>query len=637
MISTLGVCYYPEHWHESQWSQDAAEMAAAGLTWVRIGEFAWSRIEPTPGKFDWDWLDRAIETLGSAGLKVVLGTPTATPPRWMLDKWPDMLAVDAQGNPRIFGSRRHYCFSHQGYLQESVRIASCLAQRYGQNPHIHAWQIDNEYGCHDTIISYSSAARQQFQIWLEQRYGTIVKLNEAWGNVFWSMEYERFDQIELPNLTVTEANPSHRLDFHRFSSDQVVIYNRSQAQVLRQYSSAPLIHNYMGRILEFDHFDVGSDLDIASWDSYPLGFLEDRVDADQEWKRNFAQQGDPDFQALHHDLYRAVGRSRWWVMEQQPGPVNWAPNNPAPLPGMIRLWTWEALAHGAEALLYFRWRQAPFAQEQMHSGLKRPDNKAAMGFAEAKQVALEIAEGIDTAPIQAQVAILFDYESAWAWRVQPQGENFDYFRIILEHYKALRSLGLSIDFIDKKSPILGSYKLILAPAVMHMSDADMARLQTQGATVILGPRSSSKTEHFAVNTINSMLPGFSLEIDFVESLRSDTPRQLKRGGAIQYWQERIETDAPVLETDDLGYPIRVGNEAVQYVAAWLDQAALKRIYTELCNKLSIDCIRLPDGVRVRDTQTHRFYFNYNDQTQAVDGLSLGPASVLWRSHSDEKS
>ncbi|NVK00229.1 MAG: beta-galactosidase [Oceanospirillaceae bacterium] len=636
MIPTLGVCYYPEHWQESEWSKDAAEMVAAGLTWVRIGEFAWSRIEPTPGQFEWDWLDRAIETLGNAGLKVVLGTPTATPPRWMLDKWPDMLAVDENGNPRKFGSRRHYCFSHQGYREESVRITSFLARRYGKNPHIHAWQIDNEYGCHDTIISYSAAAQKQFHIWLEQRYGTVAKLNEAWGNVFWSMEYDRFDQIELPNLTVTEANPSHRLDFHRFSSYQVAVYNRAQVEVLRQYSSAPLIHNYMGRILEFDHFEVGADLDIASWDSYPLGFLEDRVDADPEWKRHFAQQGDPDFQALHHDLYRAVGRGRWWVMEQQPGPVNWAPNNPAPLPGMIRVWTWEALAHGAEALLYFRWRQAPFAQEQMHTGLKRPDNKAAMGFAEAKQVALEIAEGIDTAPVKAQVAILFDYESAWAWRVQPQGENFDYFRVIFEHYKALRSLGLSIDFIDKGSPILENYKLILAPAVMHMSQAEIKRIQSHGATLILGPRSSSKTEHFAINSTNPILPGFNLEIDFVETLRSDTPRQLQRGGAVQYWQERIETDAPVLEIDNLGHPIRVGSDTTQYLAAWLDQAAMKRIYSELCNELSIEYTPLPEGVRVRDTQTHRFYFNYDNQDQSVNGVDLPPASVIWQSHSIDK-
>ncbi|MDP4990250.1 MAG: beta-galactosidase, partial [Marivita lacus] len=288
MKRTLGTCYYPEHWPRKMWEEDAARMAALGLTWVRIGEFAWSRIEPAPGDFRWDWLDEAIAVLGAAGLKVVLGTPTATPPRWVVDKHPDMLALDAQGHPRGFGSRRHYCFSHQGYLTECRRIVTAIAERYGPNPNVAAWQTDNEYGCHDTILSYSNAARQAFRGWLRARYpgqgndGDIDALNAAWGNVFWSMEYDDFDQIDLPNLTVTEPNPAHVLAFRRFSSDQVVAFNRAQVDIIRAQSDAPISHNYMGRITDFDHFAVGADLEIATWDSYPLGFLEDRVGASPE-------------------------------------------------------------------------------------------------------------------------------------------------------------------------------------------------------------------------------------------------------------------------------------------------------------------------------------------------------------------
>ena len=207
MKRTLGTCYYPEHWPEDMWEADAARMANLGLTWVRIGEFAWSVIEPAPGDLRFDWLDRAIEILGHHGLKVVLGTPTATPPRWMLDRYPDMLAVDAEGRGRGFGSRRHYCFSHAGFAEESKRITRLLAERYGRNPHVAAWQTDNEYGCHDTILSYSDAARRAFQDWCAQRYQSPDALNRAWGNVFWSMIYDDFDQIGLPNLTVTEPNP----------------------------------------------------------------------------------------------------------------------------------------------------------------------------------------------------------------------------------------------------------------------------------------------------------------------------------------------------------------------------------------------------------------------------------------------
>ena len=273
MKRTLGVCYYPEHWSEEIWATDAKRMVEIGLTWVRIGEFAWSRMEPTPEKFEWDWLDRAIEVLGSAGLKIILGTPTATPPRWMLDKYPDMLAHDAEGRARKFGSRRHYCFSHQAYRAEARRITKLMAERYGASPHLAAWQTDNEYDCHDTVISYSHHALIAFQNWCAQRYQSPTALNAAWGNVFWSMEYDDFSQLQLPNQTVTEANPSHVLAFRRFSSDQVVLFNQAQCDEIRKYSAAPIIHNFMGRITSFDHYDVGADLDISSWDSYPMGFL----------------------------------------------------------------------------------------------------------------------------------------------------------------------------------------------------------------------------------------------------------------------------------------------------------------------------------------------------------------------------
>ncbi|MEO1788447.1 MAG: beta-galactosidase, partial [Pseudomonadota bacterium] len=493
MTPTLGVCYYPEHWPEEIWAEDARRMVETGLKWVRIGEFAWSRLEAAPGTYTFDWLDRAIETLGQAGLQVILGTPTATPPRWMLTRHTGMLALDAAGQPRGFGSRRHYCFSHAGYRTECARIVTELARRYGQNPHIHAWQTDNEYGCHDTTLSYSPAARDAFRDWLAQRYQSPDALNRAWGNVFWSMDYADFDEIELPNLTVTEPNPSHVMDFRRFSSDQVVSFNKLQTDILRAHTDAPLIHNYMGRELAFDHFDVGADLDIASWDSYPVGFLSDRLEEPAEHKERFLRQGDPDMQALHHDLYRAVGRGRWWVMEQQPGPVNWAPYNPVPLPGMPRLWAWEAFAHGAETVCYFRWRQAPFAQEQMHAGLLRPDSEASPALGEARAVAAELRELGDLATTKAPVAILFDYASHWAWETQPQGADFDYFRLVLTAYRALRRAGLSVDILPLDAEALEEYPLILGPGLMTLDEDLKAKFAQHPGRVILGPRTNAKT------------------------------------------------------------------------------------------------------------------------------------------------
>ena len=630
MKRTLGVCYYPEHWPEEQWAEDAARMAGLGLTWVRIGEFAWARMEPVPGTHDWGWLDRAIDTLGGAGSKVVLGTPTATPPRWMLTRHPDMVALDRDGHPRGFGSRRHYCFSHRPYRAECARIVTALAERYGKNPHVTAWQTDNEYACHDTVLSYSQAALHAFRDWLAQRYQSPQALNRAWGNVFWSMDYASFDEIALPNLTVTEANPDHVMAFRRFASEEVAGFNRVQTEIIRRHSSAPIAHNYMGQITDFDHFATGADLDIAAWDAYPLGFLSDRLPASPEHKRRFVRQGDPDFQAFHHDLYRAVGRGRWWIMEQQPGPVNWAPWNPDPLPGMARLWAWEAFAHGAEAVCYFRWRQAPFAQEQMHAGLLRPDSAAAPAFAEAECVARELAEMPEVSTARADAALVFDYASAWAWETQAQGRDFSYFRLVFEIYRGLRRLGLNIDILPPDAADLAAYPLVLAPGVATLSAPLLAALAAHEGTALIGPRSNAKTAEFATPVpLPPNLPGLDATIARVESLPPDVPVPLAAGGNFRHWREKIETRAEVVEASSDGWPALIRAGGLHYLGGWPDDEALARILQVLCDRAGIETDPLPEGLRRRDSATHRFLFNYNAVPVEWGGQTLPAAGVRW--------
>ncbi len=630
MKRALGVCYYPEHWPEAQWAEDAARMRDTGLTWVRIGEFAWSRMEPRPGQLDLDWLDRAIEVLGAAGLKVVLGTPTATPPRWMLDRHPDMLAVDQHGRPRGFGSRRHYCFSHAGYREESRRITRILAERYGRNPHVCAWQTDNEYACHDTVLSYSPAARAGFRDWLAQRYQSTEALNRAWGNVFWSMEYDDWSQIDLPNLTVTEPNPAHQLAFRRYSSDMVVLFNRIQCEEIRKHSTAPISHNYMGRVTDFDHFATGADLEIATWDSYPIGFLSDRLEATEDFKRRFLRQGHPDNQAFHHDLYRAVGRGRWWVMEQQPGPVNWAPWNPAPLPGMARLWAWEAFAHGAEAVCYFRWRQAPFAQEQMHAGLLRPDSQPAPALAEAAQVAQEIEALPEVDPGRARTALVFDYESAWAWDIQPQGQDFDFFRLAFAAYRAARRAGLSLDVLPPDAPDLSSYSLVLAPGLWHLSDPFRAALSAYKGIALIGPRSDSKTAEFAIPTpLGPNIPGLDVTVSLSESLPLLAEEPLEGGGRFLHWLDHLEGTAPVTRRTKRGLPALMGDGPLRYLAGWPDDDTFFALIRDLAQEAGLKTHDLSEGLRIRDTTTHRFVFNYAPEPQAWGNTTIPPAGVHW--------
>ena len=603
----LGTCYYPEHWSRDIWKSDVIRMVELGLSWVRIGEFSWSKIEPKEGELDWEWLDCIVELLRSHKLDIIMGTPTATPPKWVLDKYPDMLAIDELGNVRGFGSRRHYCFSHLGYRKEAERITREMVSRYGLK--VQAWQVDNEYGCHDTTLSYSQAALEGFRDWLSQKYQSPSALNKAWGNIFWSMEINEFSDIELPNLTVTEPNPAHVMDFRRYTSDQVVKFNNSQVTVLRKFSKAPLIHNYMGRITAFDHYEVGDDLDIASWDSYPLGFLEMVSDADEKFKAKYAHQGDPDFQSFHHDLYRTVGSGRWWVMEQQPGPVNWAAYNPAPLAGMVRLWSWEAIAHGAEVVCYFRWRQAPFAQEQMHAGLLRVDNVPAPAWNEISKLNSEINSLGIIEQKDAHIALIFDYQSQWAWEIQPQAADFDYFREVFDTYSCLKKLGVDVDVCSSNDPNLNKYKIIFAPSLFSTNEI----LENCSGHLVLGPRFNSKTTEFKIpNPLPPNVMGLDVIVERVETLRPNMSRPLKGAGSVIRWIEGISHNATVLDETKDGAPIILQQNNKTYLAACLDLTAKNKLFKKLLKDQGINYVEMPEGVRQRSTKNHKFIWNYSN-------------------------
>ena len=590
-------------------------MAANGLKQVRIGEFAWSRIEPESGRMDWGWLDRAIDTLHAAGLEVILGTPTATPPKWLIDTMPDMIAIDEQGRPRGFGSRRHYCFSHAGYRTEAARITRAVAQRYGRHPAVVAWQTDNEYGCHDTVLSYSAAARLAFREWLAARYRSVDALNRAWGNVFWSMEYRSFAEIDLPNLTVTEANPAHWLAFRRFASDEVVAFNRIQVDILRELSPGrDVVHNYMGFFTEFDHHAVARDLDVVGWDSYPLGFLDSFPFAEAD-KLAYARQGHPDIAAFHHDLYRGcTATGRWSVLEQQPGPVNWARHNPAPLPGMVRLWTLEAMAHGAELVSYFRWRQFPQAQEQHHAGLLRPDSEPAPGLAEAAQSARDIAMLGPAGAAPRQVALVFAYDADWVTKIQPQGAGLSALWASFACYSALRRLGLSIDIIPPGAPLDG-YAMVVLPCLPIVPDALVEQLERFAGQIVIGPRSGSRDADFAIpeglppGPLQALFPG---KVVRVESLR---PGLIHPGAGweIAHWREDLETSSQLEICAEDGTPACWKHGQTRYLAAWPEPSLAAEVLRRAAGDAGLALHALPEGLRLRRAGNRIFAFNYAAQ------------------------
>lgn len=615
----LGVCYYPEHWPRERWRDDAARMVEIGIRYVRIGEFAWSRIEPKRGDFRWAWLDEAVEVLAGAGLGVVLCTPTATPPKWLVDERPEILPWDEGERPRRFGSRRHYCFSSPAWREETRRICEAVAGRYGEHPAVVGWQLDNEYGCHATVLSFAPHCRPAFRAWLRARYRTIEALNAAWGTPFWSQEYGSFDAIDPPNLTVTEAHPAHRLDYRRFASDQVAAYNRLQAEIVRRLSPGRFVcHNFMGFFDQFDHAKVAADLDLVAWDSYPLGFTSERLGLDEEERARFARTGHPDAAAFNHDLYRGLtAHGRFWVMEQQPGPVNWAAHNPAPAPGMVRLWTLEALAHGAEVVSYFRWRQVPFAQEQMHAGLNRPDGVLDRGGEEAARVVAELsALDLEAHPSrQARVALLHHEEAAWALAIQPQGAAFGYQQLVLACYTALRRLGVDVD-VRRPESVLDGYKLIVVPCLPIVDENLVERLERSGAVCLFGPRTGSRTESHQIpealppGPLQTRLP---LKVVRVESLPPALEESLIWGNrryAVRHWRETIETGLEAVARFADGDGAVFAHQRWHYLGFWPDEAFLIDHLEHLLAGAGVPTTRLGETMRLRRRGGLAFAFNY---------------------------
>lgn len=331
-LMSLGVCYYPEQWAQRYWEEDIRQMKQVGIKYVRLGEFFW--IMDREHVLDFSLFDHVLNLLDKHGIQAILSTPTATPPRWLIKEHPEVLPTDINNLTRKFGSRRHYSFSSDyRSIDEVNTVISALASRYAQDTRVAGWQLDNEYGCHDTVRSYGPAAKRAFQKWLAEYYHhNITALNTRWGNTFWSMDYDDWSEIELPNNAVTVSNPSHWLSFYRFSSDQLISFNKWQVEIFREHMNstvAPqfLTTNLMGFFFNFDAYALSADLDMIVWDSYPLGFTDSTLGIGEMFtpgeKVRYARTGHVDLASFHHSLYRNMHQrmpKAWGIMEQQPGP-----------------------------------------------------------------------------------------------------------------------------------------------------------------------------------------------------------------------------------------------------------------------------------------------------------------------------
>jgi beta-galactosidase len=654
----LGICYYPEHWPEEIWHQDAKEMKALGLRYVRIGEFAWSRLEAEEGQYTFEWLDRAIDTLVAAGLDVVMCTPTATPPKWLIDKYPSILPVDVNtGIVRGFGSRRHYDFSSPEYLREALKISEVVAKRYGNHPNVVGWQTDNEIACHDTCHSGSEHAKKAFQLWCKRKYKHIDTLNSAWGTVFWSMEYQNFEQIELPILAVTETHPAHQLAYRRFSSDQVVHFHDEMIKVIRQHAPTRWVtHNFIPMAdTQTDNHALAKNLDFVSYDNYPLG-RSDLFFANKpaEQFKPYMRTGHPDYASYAFDQSRGISKQNFWIMEQQPGPVNWANHNPRPEKGMVRLWSWQAFAHGADCVCFFRWRQAPFAQEQMHAGIKRNDNSPAQAWHEVKKLYSEI-QGSNLkigSQVKANVALVTGTLNQWVSEIEIQGTSYSHLEVEFSYYSALRQIGLNVDFISVEDD-LSEYQMIVAPCLPIVDQSFVDKCKATNAKLVFGPRAGAKTDELSL--VPNLGPGLlqqliPIKVLTTETIRPDCSGTLTFNGKIyesSRWREELELNETIhtLAHYENNEPVVVEKDNVSYVASLTDDEFLMDYFENIAGQADINTIRLPKDMRIMQRENLTFIFNYAGKTQffpadiaaqtgsfVIGSAELGPYDVAIIEH-----
>lgn len=652
----LGVCYYPEQWPESRWEQDAQMMREAGLDYVRIAEFAWAKMEPREDAYDWDWLDRAIDILADAGLQIILGTPTATPPAWLTRAHPGIRRVDHNGRPRNHGTRRHYCPNDPTYRAYSRRIVSAMAERYGRDPRIVGWQIDNEFGGGGTARCYCDDCQAAFQRWLAAKYATIDALNDAWGAIFWSQIYNHFGQIGLPDGTIDKPNPSQELDYYRFASDSFVRYQQEQIDILREHAPGRFVtHNFMGLYRDLDQFDLAETLDFISWDSYPTGnptrWRQRLYPPGSDMRHNdpvYAfDVGDPIVTAFAHALMRGLKQRPFWIMEQQAGLINWGVVNPGVRPGTPRLWTWHALAEGAAACLYFRWRPSRFSQEQYHSGLLRHDGEPTVGLHDVLSLASEREQmaAIASRPFEADVALLFDFSDLWAIQLEPHRFDFDYLRHLYVYYHTLQRLGIAVDVVPLRAD-LSRYKLVIAPS-LHIADetraATLRAYAAHGGTLLLGVRSGFKTASNLVPL--TALPGDFLALTGAKVTQwASLPDGVEVGletavpalnSPATYWIEYLQpTTAGTLARFANGHAAWtenvVGNGRVHYLGWYPTPQQARELLLHFADRLDIERLAdLPHGVLAyrRGAQTLLLNFTDGVKTAVVAGK---PIDVLPR-------
>ena len=453
-----GGDYNPEQWPREVWDEDVRLMKEAGVNLVTLAVFSWSRLETADGVYDFGWLDEIMDLLHANGIGVDLATPDAVPPAWLIARHPDILPVLADGSTFGFGSRQHFDVSHPAYRAKSLAMAEKMGERYAAHPALCMWHVNNEYG----PVSYGPHADRAFRVWLQAKYGSLEDLNRAWSTDVWGQVYSDWAQVNAPAQPRTWSNPSRRLDYHRFTSDSMLAHYKAERDILRRHTpELPVVTNFMRFYKNNDYWAWAAEEDAAALDIYP-----DPREADAHVAA-----------ALNFDLMRSLRKGQpWLVMEQATAAVSQWSVNVSKLPGKMRLGSYQAIAQGADSILFFQWRQAKGGTERFHSGMVNHAGPDTRVFREVCELGRELKNlsGITGTRSTAAVALVFDWDCWWALELgNSPRSDLNYAQEVLRLYRPFFDANITVDFVDTTSD-LSQYSLVVLPATYLLTD-DAAR------------------------------------------------------------------------------------------------------------------------------------------------------------------
>ncbi|MGW2327531.1 beta-galactosidase [Streptomyces sp. NPDC001700] len=638
-----GADYNPEQWPREVWEEDIRLMREAGVTIVSVGIFSWARIQPTEDTWDFGWLDEIMDLLHTGGIGVDLATATASPPPWLTTAHPEILPVTASGETVWPGARQHWRPTSPVFRTHALRLVRKLAERYAGHPALVAWHVSNELGCHN-IYDYSDDAARAFRDWLRARYTTLDALNHAWGTAFWSQRYSAWEQILPPRLAASHPNPTQQLDFKRFSSDVLKEHLRAERDLLRDLTPGiPVTTNFMvtGGTKGMNYADWAGEIDFVSNDHYVHPGPQDR-----------------DELSFSANLTSGIsGHRPWFLMEHSTSAVNWQPVNVAKRPGELARDALLHVAHGADAVCFFQWRQSAAGAEKYHSAMvphAGSDSEVFRAVAALGRTLRTLAPVAGTEREPARVGIVFDWESWWASEQDSHPTSrLDYRQETLDWYSALLALGIRADVITSQSDI-DRYEVLIAP-VLHMVPAalakDLTRYAEQGGHLIatyfsgvvdendhvwLGgyPGALSELLGIRVEEFGPLLDGESVDIEAVSGSDETATGTL--------WSDRITVTDPEVEVlahyrsgTYTGRPAvtrrAAGGGSAAYVSTRLGPGGLAGLLPALLAPASVRS-ELPDGARgsvelaVRHGGGSRYLFlvNRTDTTVPLTGLTGEP-------------